>query len=134
MFSIKTYNDSYKVDWNNFVDISKNSTFLFKREFMDYHAGKYTQSPYYNYKYCCKETSHTICNSSMRNQIIGQLTLFGKIWPIDKWHIYDNYKCWGCKLITLSDNHLQTLIYYLPVESEIDLVSACSLWASSKSR
>jgi len=38
MFSIKTYNDSYKVDWNNFVDISKNSTFLFKREFMDYHS------------------------------------------------------------------------------------------------
>ena len=41
MFSIKTYNDSYKVDWNNFVDISKNSTFLFKREFMDYHAEKF---------------------------------------------------------------------------------------------
>ena len=41
MFSIKTYNYSYKVDWNNFVDISKNSTFLFKREFMDYHAEKF---------------------------------------------------------------------------------------------
>ncbi len=41
MFSIKTYNNSYKVDWNNFVDISKNSTFLFKREFMDYHAEKF---------------------------------------------------------------------------------------------
>ena len=41
MFSIKTYNDSYKVDWNNFVDFSKNSTFLFKREFMDYHAEKF---------------------------------------------------------------------------------------------
>ena len=41
MFSIKTYNDSYKVEWNNFVDISKNSTFLFKREFMDYHAEKF---------------------------------------------------------------------------------------------
>ena len=41
MFSIKTYNDNYKVDWNNFVDISKNSTFLFKREFMDYHAEKF---------------------------------------------------------------------------------------------
>ena len=41
MFSIKTYNDCYKVDWNNFVDISKNSTFLFKREFMDYHSEKF---------------------------------------------------------------------------------------------
>jgi len=41
MFSIKTYNDSYKRDWNNFIDISKNSTFLFKREFMDYHAEKF---------------------------------------------------------------------------------------------
>lgn len=41
MITIKTYNDSYKSEWDNFVDISKNSTFLFKRDFMDYHSEKF---------------------------------------------------------------------------------------------
>ena len=41
MVSIETYKDSYKADWNNFVDSSKNSTFLFNRDFMDYHSDRF---------------------------------------------------------------------------------------------
>ena len=41
MVSIETYNDNYRLDWNKFIDSSKNSTFLFKREFMDYHADRF---------------------------------------------------------------------------------------------
>ena len=41
MVSIETYNDNYRLDWNDFIDSSKNSTFLFKREFMDYHADRF---------------------------------------------------------------------------------------------
>ena len=40
MVSIETYKDNYKADWNNFVDSSKNSTFLFNRDFMDYHSNQ----------------------------------------------------------------------------------------------
>ena len=41
MVSIETYKDSYKDDWNDFVDSSKNSTFLFNRNFMDYHSDRF---------------------------------------------------------------------------------------------
>ena len=41
MVSIETYNNSFKDDWNKFIDFSKNSTFLFKRDFMDYHSDKF---------------------------------------------------------------------------------------------
>ena len=41
MFSVKIYNDNLKEDWNNFIDNSKNSTFLFKREFMGYHSDRF---------------------------------------------------------------------------------------------
>ena len=41
MVSIETYNHSYKEDWNKFIDFSKNSTFLFKRDFMDYHSDRF---------------------------------------------------------------------------------------------
>ena len=41
MVSIETYKDSYKADWNDFIDSSKNSTFLFNRNFMDYHSDRF---------------------------------------------------------------------------------------------
>ena len=41
MVSIETYKDNCKTDWNNFVDSSKNSTFLFNRDFMEYHSDRF---------------------------------------------------------------------------------------------
>ncbi len=35
------YNKEYKQDWDNFVDSSKNGTFLLKRDFMEYHADRF---------------------------------------------------------------------------------------------
>jgi len=50
MISLKTYNESYKSEWDNFIDISKNSTFLFKRDFMDYHSDKFKDNSLLIYK------------------------------------------------------------------------------------
>mgnify|MGYP001383520824 FL=1 len=50
MISLKIYNDSYKPEWDNFIDISKNSTFLFKRDFMDYHSDKFKDNSLLIYK------------------------------------------------------------------------------------
>lgn len=41
MVSIETYQSKYKSLWDNFVDQSKNGTFLFKRDFMDYHSSRF---------------------------------------------------------------------------------------------
>lgn len=38
---IEKYKPEYKNIWNDFIDKSKNGTFLFKREFMEYHQYKF---------------------------------------------------------------------------------------------
>ena len=34
---VKKYLPEYKLKWDNFIDSSKNATFLFKRDFIEYH-------------------------------------------------------------------------------------------------
>ena len=41
MFEIKRYNKEHKKIWDQFIDNSKNGTFLFKRDYMDYHSDRF---------------------------------------------------------------------------------------------
>ena len=50
MITLKIYNDSYKSEWDSFISVSKNSTFLFKRDFMDYHSDKFKDNSLLIYK------------------------------------------------------------------------------------
>lgn len=38
---IKEYTDEYKKIWNSFIDVAKNSLFMHKRDFMEYHADRF---------------------------------------------------------------------------------------------
>ena len=38
MFNIKQFNIEAMTEWNNYVSRAKNSSFLFYREYMDYHS------------------------------------------------------------------------------------------------
>ncbi len=40
-YSVKKYTPQYKTSWNDFVRAAKNSTFLFQRDFMDYHSDRF---------------------------------------------------------------------------------------------
>lgn len=40
-YRIITYNSSYYSQWNAFIEVSKNGTFLFHRDFMEYHADRF---------------------------------------------------------------------------------------------
>ena len=42
MFEIKRYTPDLATEWNQFVATSKNGTFLFDRNYMDYHADRFT--------------------------------------------------------------------------------------------
>lgn len=42
MIEIHRYTTAYHRDWNDFVSESSNSTFLFLREYMEYHADRFT--------------------------------------------------------------------------------------------
>lgn len=41
MYTVVRYNKSYAEQWNAFIEQSKNGTFLFNRNFMEYHADKF---------------------------------------------------------------------------------------------
>jgi hypothetical protein len=44
MFEIRPYTEDKEQEWNDFVERSKNATFLFNREYMDYHKGRFCDS------------------------------------------------------------------------------------------
>ncbi|MGF1478721.1 MAG: potassium channel family protein [Cyanophyceae cyanobacterium] len=62
--------------------------------------------------------------AAMGNQAIGQLRLFHQTWPLHEEVITDSHPWLGLKLSELWDNPSRMLIYYLPAQGEIDLVSA----------
>ena len=64
------------------------------------------------------------CFAAMGNRAIGQLRLFNQTWPIHEEIITDDHPWLGLQLSELWDNPSRMLIYYLPAQGEIDLVSA----------
>lgn len=50
MITIKRYNPNDAVAWNAFVDASKNGTFMLKRDYMDYHANRFTDHSLFFYR------------------------------------------------------------------------------------
>jgi Trk K+ transport system NAD-binding subunit len=62
--------------------------------------------------------------AALGNKAIGQLQLFNRTWPINE-EVIDAHHPWlGRKLEDLWVDPNRMLIYYLPVQGEIDLVSA----------
>lgn len=41
MIEIRRYDSSMKEVWNSFIEASKNATFLFNRNYMEYHADRF---------------------------------------------------------------------------------------------
>jgi hypothetical protein len=42
VFLVERYTASRKLEWDTFVKAAKNSTFLFSRDYMDYHSERFT--------------------------------------------------------------------------------------------
>ncbi|MDZ8083077.1 MAG: NAD-binding protein [Nostoc sp. DcaGUA01] len=62
--------------------------------------------------------------AALGSQAIGQIKLFQQTWPIHEEYIDENHLWKGRKLSELWEDRSRMLIYYLPVEGEMDLVSA----------
>ncbi|BAZ30375.1 TrkA domain-containing protein [Cylindrospermum sp. NIES-4074] len=65
--------------------------------------------------------------AALGNQAIGQIKLFQQTWPIHEEYIDENHLWRGLKLCDLWKDRSRMLIYYLPVEGDLDLVSAVLL-------
>ncbi|MDF0552940.1 NAD-binding protein [Kamptonema sp. UHCC 0994] len=62
--------------------------------------------------------------AALGNQAIGQLRLFNQTWPIHEEYIDENHPWKGRKLRDLWEERSRMLIYYLPADNKIDLISA----------
>ena len=62
--------------------------------------------------------------AALGNKAIGQLQLFNRTWPIQEEIIGATHPWLGKKIKELWDDPERMLIYYLPAQGEIDLVSA----------
>lgn len=62
--------------------------------------------------------------AALGSQAIGQLRLFNQTWPIHEEHINEVHPWIGRQLSDLWDDRSRMLIYYLPVDGEMDLISA----------
>jgi len=62
--------------------------------------------------------------AALGNKAIGQIKLFQQTWPIHEEYIDENHLWKGRKLNELWEDRSRMLIYYLPVEGEMDLISA----------
>ncbi len=62
--------------------------------------------------------------AALGSQAIGQIKLFQQTWPIHEEYIDENHLWKGQKLSELWEDRSRMLIYYLPQQGEMDLVSA----------
>ncbi len=62
--------------------------------------------------------------SAMGNRAIGQVRLFEQLWPIQEEVVDEAHPWLGRKLSDLWDDRSRMLIYYLPENSRMDLISA----------
>jgi hypothetical protein len=58
------------------------------------------------------------------SRAIGQLNLFNQTWPLQEVYIHEEHP-WQKRLVReLWDDRARMLIYYLPVDEQMDLISA----------
>lgn len=50
MYTVQKYTTDYKKEWDDFIARSKNGTFLFYRDFMEYHSDRFTDFSFLVYK------------------------------------------------------------------------------------
>lgn len=70
MIEIHRYTAAYHRDWNDFVSESSNGTFLFLREYMEYHADRFTDYSLWfmtviNCWPCYRQTVRAMCCTRM---------------------------------------------------------------------
>ena len=50
MFEVKQYTQEQAQEWNEFIEDSRQGTFLFNRSYMDYHADRFQDASLMIYK------------------------------------------------------------------------------------
>lgn len=66
MYKVELYTPERKKEWNIFIENAKNSTFLFDRNYMDYHADRFQDFSLMIYR---KNKLYALLPANKKNEI-----------------------------------------------------------------
>jgi hypothetical protein len=110
MIEIKRYNCSDKKNWNDFLAKSRIDTFLFNRDFMDYHSDRFKDFSYMIYK---KGKLEALLPGNIDNQTFytHQGLTYGGIVSSTKFHLMDYISSFDLINEDLRHNGVKEVIY-----------------------
>lgn len=127
MWEIKRYSKEKAEEWNEFVSTSRNSTFLFLREYMDYHSDRFTDMSLMAYRNGKLSALLPANISGLTLHSHQGLTYGGWILPpsgLDTSEIFHLWRCWleYCKSRAIQKIEYKPLPYiYATAPSQEDL-------------
>lgn len=110
IITLKRYQPEYAPSWNRFVETSKNGTFLFQRQYMDYHADRFTDHSllFYKKNKLAALLPGNVCEKTFQSH--GGLTYGGFILGKDT-KITDVEAMFNLLMQYLSNNGIEQVIY-----------------------
>ncbi|WP_165020194.1 GNAT family N-acetyltransferase [Dysgonomonas sp. ZJ279] len=107
---IKLYKPEYKTEWDNFIRNSKNGTFLFCRDFMEYHSDRFND---HSFMFYIDNNLIAVMAGHLKEQIFythqgltyGGLIMGDKITTVDTLSIFEHIT------ITLRQQGIKKIIY-----------------------
>lgn len=111
MWILKRYDASEQTEWNDFVRNSRNSTFLFDRNFMDYHSHRFTDFSLMAYR---KGKLVGILPANIEGETLYShqgLTYGGWLWEPKGPDVNDIYSLWIQWLHYCNQEGIKTIIY-----------------------
>lgn len=110
MITIAIYNPTYKNNWNEFVKNSKNATFMFQRDYMEYHSERFQDLSLMFYN---DEKLVAIMPCSFNdNQIVSHAGLsFGGILSTYKMTVSIMLECFEALTTFMKNKSIKSLIY-----------------------
>jgi len=126
LLRVNRYSKRYKSEWNDFVNSAKNATFLFQREFMEYHNDRFEDYSLMIFK---GEKLIALLPANINNGVLHshQGLTFGGLLLSTKATFENALNAWKALLVFLEEQQFKTLqlklipkIYHLQASDEID--------------
>jgi hypothetical protein len=110
MISIARYTDLLKQEWDHFIETSKNGTFLFFRNYMDYHSDRFTDNSLLIYR---KEKLAAVFPANKKDSILysHQGLTYGGLICTDKISAIDILAIFEVLMLYCKENNIEKIVY-----------------------
>ena len=110
MIEIKQYSNNDKFIWNNFLEYSKIDSFLFNRDFMDYHSNRFVDCSYIIFR---KSKVEAIFPGNIKDSIFysHQGLTYGGLIPSSKLTVIETLQIFDLINSSLKSKNIKEIIY-----------------------